>query len=72
MPHRSVRDAIADRKPYTASGATTVAAAAHLMKKHGVGALMIVVVIFLPGGVISLFEGRKARRETGPIGSVQG
>jgi branched-chain amino acid transport system permease protein len=36
------------------------------------GALLIVVVIFLPGGVISLFEGRKRRRETGPIGSVQG
>jgi branched-chain amino acid transport system permease protein len=36
------------------------------------GALLIVVVIFLPGGVISLFEGRKARRQTGPIGSVQG
>jgi len=37
------------------------------------GALLIVVVIFLPGGVISLFEGRKRfRREAGPIGSVQG
>ena len=37
------------------------------------GALLIVVVIFLPSGVISLFEGRKRlRRETGPIGSVQG
>jgi len=36
------------------------------------GALLIVVVIFLPRGVISLFESRKLRRETGPIGSVQG
>jgi len=37
------------------------------------GALLIVVVIFLPGGVISLFEGRKRlRRQAGPIGSVQG
>jgi branched-chain amino acid transport system permease protein len=37
------------------------------------GALLIVVVIFLPRGVISLFEGRKRlRREAGPIGSVQG
>ena len=37
------------------------------------GALLIVVVIFLPGGVISLFEGRRRfRREAGPIGSVQG
>ena len=37
------------------------------------GALLIVVVIFLPGGVVSLFQGRwKFRREAGPIGSVQG
>jgi CBS domain-containing protein len=42
MPHRSVREAIATQKPHTAPSSTTVAAAAHLMKKHGVGALMIV------------------------------
>jgi CBS domain-containing protein len=42
MPHRSVRDAIADRKPFTAPGKTTIAAAARLMKKHNVGALMVV------------------------------
>jgi ABC-type branched-chain amino acid transport system, permease component len=37
------------------------------------GLLLIVVVVFLPGGVISLFEGRRRfRREAGPIGSVQG
>ena len=42
MPHRSIREAIADRKPYTAPSSTTIAAAARLMKKHHVGALMIV------------------------------
>jgi CBS domain-containing protein len=42
MPHRSVRDVIASQKPFTAPGTTTVAAAARLMKKHGVGALMVV------------------------------
>jgi CBS domain-containing protein len=42
MPHRSIRDAISPRKPYTASGDTTVDAAARMMKKHDVGALMIV------------------------------
>jgi|KBSSwiStaDraftv2_1062776.scaffolds.fasta_scaffold04074_5 branched-chain amino acid transport system permease protein len=37
------------------------------------GALLIVVVIFLPGGVISLFMRRSQfRRQAGPIGSVQG
>jgi branched-chain amino acid transport system permease protein len=37
------------------------------------GALLIVVVLVMPGGVISLFQGRwKFRREAGPIGSVQG
>jgi len=37
------------------------------------GALLIVVVIFLPGGVVSLFMRRSQfRREAGPIGSVQG
>ena len=42
MIHRSVRDVIADRKPITVHGATTVSAAARLMKKHHVGALMVV------------------------------
>ncbi len=37
------------------------------------GLLLVVVVIFLPGGVISLFQGRwRSRREAGPIGTVQG
>ena len=42
MPHRSVRDVIANQKPLTAPGKTTIATAARLMKKHGIGALMIV------------------------------
>jgi len=42
MPHRLIREAIGAQKPYTAPGSTTITAAAHLMKKHGVGALMIV------------------------------
>ncbi len=36
------------------------------------GALLIVVVVFLPGGVISLFQRRwKFRRQAGPIGAQQ-
>ena len=42
MPHRSVRDVIANQRPLTAPGNTTIVAAARLMKKHGKGALMIV------------------------------
>ena len=42
MPHRSVRDVIANQRPLTAPGNTTIVAAARLMKKHGTGALMIV------------------------------
>ena len=42
MPNRSVRDVIADRKPFTAPGRTTIASAAQLMKEHNVGALMVV------------------------------
>ena len=42
MPHRSVRDVIANQRPLTAPGTTTIVAAARLMKKHGRGALMIV------------------------------
>ena len=42
MPHRSVRDVIASQKPLTAPGNTTIATATKLMKKHSVGALMIV------------------------------
>ena len=42
MRHRSVRDVIANQRPLTAPGNTTIVAAARLMKKHGTGALMIV------------------------------
>jgi len=42
MPHRSVRDVIANQNPFTAPGKTTIAAATRLMKKHNVGALMVV------------------------------
>ena len=42
MPERSVRDVIAGRKALTAPGKTTVSAAAELMKRHHVGALMVV------------------------------
>jgi CBS domain-containing protein len=42
MPNRSIRDVIASRKPITAPGSTTVANAARLMKKHNIGALMVV------------------------------
>ena len=42
MRHRSVRDVIANQRPLTAPGNTTIVAAARLMKKHGSGALMIV------------------------------
>ncbi len=42
MPHRKIRDVIAGRKVHTAPPQTTVADAARLMKKHAVGALLIV------------------------------
>ena len=42
MPNRSVRDVIANRKPFTAPGRTTIVSAAQLMKEHNVGALMVV------------------------------
>ena len=42
MPNRSVRDVIANRKPFTAPGRTTIASAAQVMKEHNVGALMVV------------------------------
>lgn len=41
MPTRSVREVIAGRKPVTAPARTTVSAAARLMKKHHVGAVMV-------------------------------
>ena len=42
MPHRLIRDVIERQKPLTASANTTVAAAARMMKKRNVGALMVV------------------------------
>ena len=42
MPYRSVRDVIAKQKPFTASGNTSIATATRLMKRHSIGALMIV------------------------------
>jgi len=42
MPSHLVRDVIANQKPFTTPGSTTIAAAARLMKKHSIGALMIV------------------------------
>ena len=54
MRHRSVRDVIADRKPITVHGGTTVSAAARLMKKHHVGALMVVE----GDGLIGIFTER--------------
>ncbi len=42
MPNRSVRDVIANQKPFTASGRMTITAASRLMKQHNIGALMVV------------------------------
>ena len=42
MPHRKICDVIAGRKVHTTPSQTTVADAARLMKKHVVGALLIV------------------------------
>ena len=42
MPHRSIREVIGEQKPLTAPGNTTIVAAARMMKKRNVGALMVV------------------------------
>jgi len=42
MPHRKIRDVVAGRKAHATPSQTTVADAARLMKKHVVGALLIV------------------------------
>jgi CBS domain-containing protein len=42
MPHRLVKSVIAKQKPFTAPGKTSVAEAARLMKKHNIGAVMVV------------------------------
>jgi len=56
MPDRAVRDVIGNRKPLTASGKTTVAAAAALMKQHQVGAIMVVAA----GRLVGIFTERDA------------
>ena len=42
MPDRPIRTIIEDQRPITASSDITVAAAAQLMKRHGIGAILIV------------------------------
>ena len=42
MPDRPIRSIIEDQRPITASSDITVAAAARLMKRHGIGAILIV------------------------------
>ena len=42
MPHRKIRDVIAGRKVHAAPSTTTVADAARMMRKHHIGALLIV------------------------------
>ena len=49
MTTRTIREVIAKQKPLTASSHTTVSAAARLMKKHHVGAVMVVEGAHLTG-----------------------
>ena len=42
MPNRMIRDVIAARPPRSTSRRTTVTEAAHIMKEHDIGALLIV------------------------------
>ena len=56
MAHRSVRETIAGRKPCMARGATTIAVAARTMKKHDIGALMVVD----GGRLVGIFTERDA------------
>ena len=42
MTHRRIADIIADQTPLTAPGSTTVADAARLMKRHTIGAVIVV------------------------------
>lgn len=42
MSNRSVMEVIANRKPFTAPGNSTVVTASRLMKKNNIGALMVV------------------------------
>jgi CBS domain-containing protein len=56
MAHRSVRETIAGRKPCMARGDTTIAVAARTMKKHDIGALMVVD----GGHLVGIFTERDA------------
>ena len=56
MTHRSVRETIAGRKPCMAKGDTTIAVAARTMKKHDIGALMVVD----GGHLVGIFTERDA------------
>jgi CBS domain-containing protein len=56
MPNRSVRDVIANRKPFTTAGKTTIAAAARMMQEHNIGALMVVE----RGHLVGIFTERDA------------
>ena len=42
MPQRAIRAIIEDQHPVTARSDITVTEAAHLMKKHGIGAILVV------------------------------
>lgn len=56
MVHRSVKDTIAGRKPCIAKCDTTIAAAARVMKKNHIGALMVVD----GGRLVGIFTERDA------------
>jgi CBS domain-containing protein len=56
MAHRSVRETISGRKPCIARGDTTIAAASRTMKKHDIGALMVVD----GGRLVGIFTERDA------------
>lgn len=56
MPNRSIREVISGRTPVMARGKATVVAAALLMKKHHVGAVMVVE----GGHLVGIFTERDA------------
>ena len=56
MSNRSIRDVIAEQEPITASESITVSAAAQLMKRNEVGAVMVVE----EGRLVGVFTERDA------------
>ena len=56
MAHRSVGETISGRKPCMAKGDTTVAVASRTMKKHDIGALMVID----GGRLVGIFTERDA------------